>query len=165
MIFFKQVQDLDFAGELTFKISKDNGALNVKIILTNDQATDKSTLLIQPLLLNGTAEELDNGFFDAIREPVEKVNSLFINMSQFQISLEKSKEQSAMAKAEKNLEAEKKKQWDAIHTKIKELSSKAEYEDAIKLIPLETDFPMCANEISKVKKELEFKRSNLSLFN
>ncbi|MFC2728834.1 MAG: hypothetical protein ACFN4Y_04120, partial [Centipeda sp. (in: firmicutes)] len=38
---------------------------------------------LPPLVLRGTAEELDAGFFQSITQPLEETSSLLVNMEQY----------------------------------------------------------------------------------
>ena len=63
--FFHQVAQLQITGDLQLTIAK--GAENnliVSVMLQNEQCGDNAKNIIPPLNLRGTAEELDNGFFE-----------------------------------------------------------------------------------------------------
>ncbi|PZP43185.1 MAG: hypothetical protein DI598_16030 [Pseudopedobacter saltans] len=98
--FFNQIQTLDFTGVLQLNISK--GAENnliVSVLLNNEQCGDNAKKLIPPLTLRGTAEELDNGFWQQITTPIQKISGLMVDMEKFQKQLEEVKKQSAIHKA------------------------------------------------------------------
>jgi hypothetical protein len=54
--------------------------LIVSVLFFNDAIGDDARKKVPPILLKGTAEELDSGFFQAIAEPVQDTAQLFANM-------------------------------------------------------------------------------------
>ena len=54
--------------------------------------------MIPPLTLRGTAEELDNGFFETVPTPLQTASGLMDNMEIFMKQLEEAKKKSAMEK-------------------------------------------------------------------
>ena len=70
--FFNQIAQMDIQGDLHLTIAK--GAENnliVSVILQNEQCGDTAKQLIPPLNLRGTADELDEGFFQQIATPLQ----------------------------------------------------------------------------------------------
>ncbi|WP_025146089.1 PRTRC system protein E [Pedobacter jeongneungensis] len=164
MNFFAQLQKLNLSAECTFKVTQTGDTFQVIVFISNQDNIDKAAHHIPPLVLSGTAEELDNGLINAISEPLTVVDTLLLNMVSFTKSVERAKEESAIVKASKAAEAENKKQWDALHNKIKELTANADYEQAYALLPNPDKFPSNAEDIQKLKQELEFKKNTLTLF-
>lgn len=167
--FFNQIAQMDIQGDLHLTIAK--GAENnliVSVMLQNEQCGDNAKQLIPPLNLRGTAEELDEGFFQQIATPLQTASGLMVNMEAFMKQLEEAKKQSAMEK-EKN-EKEKKEQ-EAKDKKFKEGMAKADelekegkFRDAWMKVPEMTEFPEKADEIRKRKSELSDKFSSTGLF-
>ena len=63
--FFRQIGKLNLTGDL--QITLRQGAENsfvLSVLLNNEQCGDEARKTIPPLNLRGTAEELDNGFFE-----------------------------------------------------------------------------------------------------
>lgn len=167
--FFNQIQQLDFTGVLQLNISK--GAENnliVSVMLQNGQCGDNAKNIIPPLNLRGTAEELDNGFFENITKPIQTASGLMVDMESFMKQLEETKKQSAMEKdkadrQKKELEAKDKKFKDAM-AKADELEKEGKHREAWVKVPEITEFPEKADEIRRRKRELSDKFSAPSLF-
>lgn len=127
--FFSGIAALNITGDLQVTIRKtttDNWV--VSVMLNNEQCGDDARKLIPPLNLKGTAEELDNDFFERITTPIETASGLMVDMESFMKQLEEVKKQSAMEKekAEKERrekEARDKKYKEAIQ-KVDELRRK-----------------------------------------
>ena len=79
--FFNQIAQLAIQGKLHLVIIQEaNSQLVVSVLLENEQCSDPAKHLLPPLVLRGTAEELDAGFFQSITQPLEETSSLFVNM-------------------------------------------------------------------------------------
>ncbi|WP_286970840.1 PRTRC system protein E [Flavobacterium sp. UBA4854] len=167
--FFHQVAQLQITGDLQLTIAK--GAENnliVSVMLQNEQCGDNAKHIIPPLNLRGTAEELDNGFFEKITTPIQTASGLMVDMESFMKQLEETKKQSAMEKEKadkqkKDQEAKDKKFKDAI-AKADELEKEGKFREAWVKVPEITEFPEKADEIRKRKRELSDKFSAPSLF-
>ncbi|OXG08898.1 PRTRC genetic system protein E [Flavobacterium araucananum] len=167
--FFHQIAQLQITGDLQLTIAK--GAENnliVSVMLQNEQCGDNAKNIIPPLNLRGTAEELDNGFFEKITTPIQTVSGLMVDMDAFMKQLEETKKQSAMEKdkadrQKKEQEAKDKKFKDAM-AKADELEKEGKFREAWVKVPEITEFPEKADEIRKRKRELSDKFSAPSLF-
>jgi PRTRC genetic system protein E len=162
--FFKQIADLNITGNLQLAISK--GAQNnlvVSVILQNEQCGDNAKKLIPPLLLKGTAEELDNGFFENIVKPIEQTSSLMLNMADYLKQQEEAQKQSAIEKdktdKEKKAKEEKDKKFKEAMQKVDELEKEGKYKEAWVKLPDTSQFPDHAEIIRKRKSALAAKFS------
>ena len=82
--FFNQIAQLAIQGKLHLVITQEaNSQLVVSVLLENEQCSDPAKHLLPPLVLRGTAEELDAGFFQSITQPLEETSSLLVNMEQY----------------------------------------------------------------------------------
>lgn len=167
--FFNQIAELEITGDLQLTISK--GAENklvVSILLQNEQCGDNAKQLIPPLNLRGTAEELDEGFFESIAVPLQTASSLMVNMEAFMKQLENAQKQSAMEKEktdkEKKAKDEKEKKYKEAMAKADELDNDGKPRDAWMKVPNPNDYPEYAEAIHKRKKELSDKFASPSLF-
>lgn len=168
-IFFNQIAQMDIQGDLHLTIAK--GAENnliVSVILQNEHCGDNAKQLIPPLNLRGTADELDEGFFQQIATPLQTASGLMVNMEAFMKQLEEAKKQSAM---EKEKGEKEKKEQEAKYKKFKEGMAKADelekegkFREAWMKVPEITDYPEKADEIRKRKSELSDKFSSTGLF-
>ena len=167
--FFNQIQQLDFTGVLQLNISKGiESNLIVTVLLNNEQCGDSAKNGIPPLTFNATPQEFDEGFFEQITTPIQKVSGLMVDMEKFLKQLEEVKKQSAIEKektekAKKDKEAKDKKFKDAM-AKADELEKEGKFRDAWMKVPDLTEFPEKADEIRKRKTSLSDKFATPSLF-
>lgn len=152
--FFNQITQLQITGNLQLTIAK--GAENnliVSVMLQNEQCGDSAKNIIPPFNLRGTAEELDNGFFEKITTPIQTSSCLMVDMESFMKQLEVAKSQSAMEKEKtdkekKEKEAKDKKYKDAM-TKADELEKEGKFREAWIKVPEPAEYPEKAEEIRK----------------
>jgi len=160
--FFSSVAALNITGDLQVTIRK--GAESnwiVSVMLNNEQCGDEARKLIPPLNLRGSAEELDNGFFERITAPIQTASSLMVDMEGFMKQLEEVKKQSAMEKEKadrerKEKEAREKKYKEAMQ-KVDELEKEGKYRDAWMKVPDPSEYPEQAETIRKRKSSLSSK--------
>jgi PRTRC genetic system protein E len=167
--FFNQIAQMGITGDLQLTISKGiENNLIVSIILQNEQCGDNAKQLIPPLNLRGTAEELDEGFFQQITTPLQTASGLMVNMEAFMKQLEEVKKQSAMEKEkgekEKKEQEAKDKKFKEGMAKADELEKEGKFRDAWMKVPEITDYPEKADEIRKRKSELSNQFSSTGLF-
>jgi PRTRC genetic system protein E len=194
--FFKNIADLNVSGNWKFTINADEQeVLTVSALFTPIENGDNAAKLVPPLLLRGTAEELDAGFFDTIQQPVQEASGLFHNMDKYVKGLEEAKKQSKMEQDKKAQEIkaktltkagatgdgievssepkvnkeEKRKAYEDAMKKINELNDACKYEEALTLLPPVIDYPEKQSELEKKKADLERKQQQyaqaLQLFN
>ena len=167
--FFNQIAQLQIKGDLQLTIAQGaESNLIVSVMLQNVQCGDDAKNIIPPLNLRGTAEELDNGFFEKITAPIQTASGLMVDMEAFMKQLEEAKKNSAMEKEKadrqkKEQEAKDKKFNDGM-AKADELEKEGKFRDAWVKVPEITEFPEKSDEIRKRKKELSDKFSAPSLF-
>src|SRR5690606_6588081 len=167
--FFNQIQQLDFTGVLQLNISKGiESNLIVTVLLNNEQCGDSAKNRIPPLTFNATPQEFDEGFFEQITTPIQKVSGLMVDKEKFQKQLDEAKAQSAIEKAKtenekKEKEVKDKKNKDAME-KADELEKEGKFREAWIKVPDITEFPEKADEIRKRKTALSDKFATPSLF-
>ncbi|MFD2939163.1 PRTRC system protein E [Flavobacterium notoginsengisoli] len=167
--FFNQIAQLQIIGDLHITIAKgEQDRLIVLVMLQNEACGDNAKNSIPPLNLRGTAEELDNGFFENIATPLESASGLMVNMESFMKQLDETKKQSAMEKEKadkkkKESEAKDKKYKDAM-VKADELEKEGRHREAWMKVPEISEFPQYAEEIRRRKTALSDKFSAPSLF-
>ena len=167
--FFNQIQQLDFTGVLQLNISKGiESNLIVTVLLNNEQCGDSAKNLIPPLTFNATPQEFDEGFFEQITKPIQKISGLMVDMEKFLKQLEEVKKHSAIEKEKadkqkKEQEAKDKKFKDAM-AKADELEKEGKFREAWIKVPDITEFPEKADEIRKRKTALSDKFATPSLF-
>ncbi|MCC2590297.1 PRTRC system protein E [Chryseobacterium sp. MFBS3-17] len=158
--FFRQIAKLNLTGDLhlTFTPTTDNNFV-VSLLLKNEQCGDEAKKLIPPLNLRGTAEELDNGFFENITTPLQNASGLMVDMESFLKQLEEAKRKSAMEKEKvdnekKEKEAKGKKYKDALQ-KAETLEKEQKYKEAWCALPKMSEYPDYAETIRKKQDEYE----------
>ncbi len=160
--FFSSVAALNITGDLQLTIRK--GAENnwiASVMLNNEQCGDDARKLIMPFNLRGSAEELDNGFFDQMATPIQTASGLMVNMEAYMKQLEEAQKQSAMEKEKadrerKEKEAREKKFREAMQ-KVEELEKERKYRDAWMKVPEPSEYPEQAEAIRKRKSALSKK--------
>ncbi len=70
----------------------------VSVLLNNEKCGDNARKSIPPLILRGTPEELDEGFFTTIDGPIKQANGLMVDMEAWLKQTDDAKKQSAMDK-------------------------------------------------------------------
>ena len=158
--FFIQLAKLNLKGDLqiTFTQTSENNFI-ASVLLKNEQCGDEARKTIPPLNLRGTAEDLDNGFFESITQPLQTASGLMVDMESFMKQLEVTKRNSAMEKEKsdkekKEREAKEKKFKDAMQ-KAEELEKEEKYKEAWSALPKVSEFPDYAEIIRKKQDEYE----------
>jgi PRTRC genetic system protein E len=158
--FFRQLATLNLTGDLqiTLRPTEENRFV-LSVLLQNEQCGDNAKKLIPPLNLRGTAEELDNGFFESISVPLQTASGLMVDMEIYMKQLEETKKQSAMEKEKadrekKEKEAKDKKYKDAFQ-KAENLEKEGKYKEAWSALPKVSENPQYADTIRKKQDEYE----------
>lgn len=144
--FFRQVANLQVIGDLQIILTKTSETQYLaSILLKNEQCGDEAKKSIPPLNLRGTAEELDNGFFENITKPLQSASGLMVDMDSFMKQLEETKKNSAMEKEKadkekKEKEAKDKKYKDALE-KAENLEKEQKYKEAWSALPKISEYP------------------------
>ncbi|MDT3401232.1 PRTRC system protein E [Mucilaginibacter terrae] len=175
--FFKHLTQIAAPGIWKFTMQSDDNILfTVSALFSTAHGGDAAAQLIPPMLLKGTAEELDAGFFKAITAPVQQTSALFANMEQYQKQQEaaqaaskEERDKKQKAKAEANAQknssskstdielpdkAEKKKAYDTAMKTIGELISAMKYEEALAILPAVSDYPEKETELKNKQADL-----------
>lgn len=167
--FFEALASLQVEGDwnITIKSGGHNRML-VSVLFTNEKVGDNAKKLIPPLLLKGTAQELDEGFFSGIENPVRKTASLFLNMEQYLKAQDEAKVKSKMEQDKKQKAGKEKetgdKKYETQMKKVTELEEAGKYREAYGQLPKVTDFPDHEEEITDKKTELMEKFEETGLF-
>ena len=158
--FFRQLAKLNLVGDLQLILrpTEDNSFV-LSVLLINEHCGDKAKNLILPFNLNGTAEELDNGFFERISTPLKTASGLMVNMEAFMKSLEEANKKSAMEKEkadkEKKEKEAKEKKYKEAFQKAEELEKEGKYKEAWSALPKPSEYPDFAEVIRKKQDEYE----------
>ena len=170
-MFFKRFSEmLASSTDVTLTIHKQNGTMTVSVLPKANGLQDEAQNHLKPIVITGTPEELDEGFLDAVREPVRKAATLLSGMKSFEDSLAKveanRKEEQEKKKEADKLTQERKAQFDKLMTRVEELEAEEKYDEALaearKAVTLAT-----GSNVAKVKEKvsrLNGKSLNKSLF-
>ena len=162
--FFQSIVAMQVAGDWKINIVKETAEkLVVSVLFFNDNIGDDARKIIPPILLKGTAEELDEGFFIAIEKPIKDTATLFINMEAYLKEKEQAKIQSQMekdkaAKADKD-KTDRQKKYEEAMKKVDELDAEGKHRDAWVKVPDPAIYPEHADTIRKRKSQLSAKFS------
>jgi len=154
--FFKQIAQMDINSKIKLTITKaTENRILVSILIENDSCGDKAKNIIPPFNLTGTAEELDNGFFEHIKKPVKMADGLISNMQNFLKGLETAQANSAMEKQKSDKEKTKDKKYGEAMLKADALAKAGKYKEAWTALPKVGDYPVHKEDIRKKQEEYE----------
>ena len=151
---------MGLTGDLQFTLRPtEENSFVLSILLNNEQCGDEARKLIPPLNLKGTAEELDNGFFESISTPLQTASGLMVDMESFMKQLEEVKKKSAMEKEktdkEKKEKEAKEKKYKEAFQKAEALEKESKYKEAWSVLPKVSENPDFAETIRKKQDEYE----------
>lgn len=177
--FFQQIAGLGFKGNFLLNINQDEtGVQTVSVVLKKDKAIDG----LPPMLFKATADELDEGFFEQLAQPVQQTAGLISNLESYQKELEKAKKNAKPEKAktnkpaetetdddeqdeqndlftppedDKQAKAEKKRLYDEAMERVKNLAQNTKYAEALAQLPDVTEYPDKAEAIEAKRKTLQ----------
>lgn len=91
-MFFKELFETMTSGvDVTIVVVKKDEKLTVSLFPKKKDLKDDAQRNLQPIVLSGTPDELDSGFFVSVKKPLQSSSNLIINMKEFETSLEKTK--------------------------------------------------------------------------
>ena len=121
-MFFQTINQMIMSGtDLSINIRRVNNNLAVAVVPKHSGV--KGGDAIVPLILNGTPEELDAGFLQAICTPMRKAQDILTNLTSFEKQAEQAASQS---KAAKSANATESKEAREKREKVEKLLKKAE---------------------------------------
>jgi PRTRC genetic system protein E len=177
--FFQNIASLNLQGVWKLAITTDDKGNFIVSQLFHTTCGDKAVNLIVPLTLSGTAEDLDEGFFEKVTEPTIKSAGLQVNMEAHLKSVEAAKAASKLEQDKKNKEKaqataivtkktddaelpepkiskeEKKKAYDETMEQVTELIKKFKFSEALIILPTTEEYPNKENELKKKRQYLE----------
>lgn len=181
--FFENIANLNVPGNWKIAIHADaKGQFTVSALFNTEANGDNAHKLVPPMALTGTAQEMDEGFFDAIEQPVQQTAGLFRNMEAYLKSLEEAKKQSKMEQdknkpkpstpkksegddievAEPKVDKEaKKKAYDEAMEQVNEHNDHCRYAEALELLPSADEYPEKKAELDKKRADLNRKKEQL----
>jgi PRTRC genetic system protein E len=187
--FFENIANLNAPGIWTIGIQNDaDGNFVVSTLYTPTDSKDPALKAIAPLINRGTVTEMDEGFFDAIEQPVLATAGLYTNVQAYTKNLDNAKKKLAqgnktqpvkkaettggddMELGEPKVSADdKRKAYTEAIKKVVELNDACRYAEALEILPTETEYPEKAEELKKRRADLTRKKDQmaqaLQLFN
>lgn len=121
-------------SSVTITIAKKGEELIVSVLPGNSIVKDTAKSRIVPLNLSGTAEDLDDGFIDAISTPIAKSIDLLSNMASFEKAQEEAKAKSKMEAEKKAVEEKRKKELSDYVSLAKQNLKEEKFRDALTCI-------------------------------
>jgi PRTRC genetic system protein E len=96
---FTEISNLLKDGEiLRINIMKTGEGMVITVLPQSKEVKDPAAEQLIPLNLKGSPQELDEGFIEAIRSPVQKSTGLMTNMAEYEKSAEKAAKESKAVK-------------------------------------------------------------------
>lgn len=100
--FFELIAGLAVNGNLQINIHQhESGTQTVSVLLSAKDPKATTGKNLPPMLLKGSPQELDNGFFQYISEPVKQTEKLFANADAYKKELDKAQKLATTAKENK----------------------------------------------------------------
>lgn len=182
--FFENIASLNVQGNYKMAIHLDDkGQFAVALLFNTNGNGDNASKAVPPMLLKGTAQEMDEQFFSAIETPVQATAGLFQNMEAYLKGLEEAKKQSKMEldkKAQENKaktapkpktggddievaepkvdKEAKKKAYDEAMKQVAEFNDHCKYGEALAILPTVEDYPDKQAELEKKRADLTRKK-------
>lgn len=166
--FFAHIAAIPFEGCLNITVKKDGEQLTTSVLLQNEGCVDAAKNHIPPLILRGSAKELCEGFFDAVRAPVAETSKLLLNMEAYLKGQEAAKKNAAMEKKKTEKvdktdksdkpatpEELKEMKYIGIMAEVDKLEAAGKYSEAWLKVPKTSEFP-------EKSEEMRNRRSSLS---
>ena len=153
--FFATIAPFLGSMNLTLTVAKGSGDTVVVSLLPQPRIKDNAKDSVQPMVIRGTIEELDNEFFNAIKEPMTKVTGIVIEIDNFEKGAEKLAEENKH-QAELKAQAKKNKEKVAkIIIKANEFITAKDFKNAEKELDKAIKLTPGAANVNKLSKDLE----------
>ena len=138
MFFTKLSQSMTSGTSVTMTIHSQNEILTVSVYPKSKGLKDEAKNHLQPIVLTGAAEELDNGFFDAVTKPIQRAAGLLTSMKEFETSLDlveaqKKETQEQQKNADKQTQ-DRKAKCDKLIARADTLEDEGKIEEALKIL-------------------------------
>ena len=133
-MFFQAINQMITAGtDLSINIRRVNSNLTVAVVPRRSGVKDGERIV--PLILNGTPEELDAGFLQAVGTPVQKAQGILTNLEAFEKQAEQAASQSKAARSAAEKESkevrEKREKMEKLLKKAEDAMTGKRYSEAL----------------------------------
>ena len=134
IMFFQAINQMITAGtDLSINIRRVNSNLTVAVVPRRSGVKDGERIV--PLILNGTPEELDAGFLQAVGTPVQKAQGILTNLETFEKQAEQAVSQSKAARSAAEKESkevrEKREKMEKLLKKAEDAMTGKRYSEAL----------------------------------
>ena len=134
IMFFQAINQMITAGtDLSINIRRVNNNLTVAVVPRRSGVKDGERIV--PLILNGTPEELDAGFLQAVGAPVQKAQGILTNLESFEKQAEQAVSQSKTSKPTVEKESkearEKREKMEKLLKKAEDATAGKHYSEAL----------------------------------
>ena len=168
-MFFQAINQMITAGtDLSINIRRVNNNLTVAVVPRRSGVKDGERIV--PLILNGTPEELDAGFLQAVGTPVQKAQGILTNLEAFEKQAEQAASQSKAARSAAEKESkevrEKREKMEKLLKKAEDAMTGKRYSEALTWLKQARilALPDKQKEIDEKMAEVQKKASEGSLF-
>jgi PRTRC system protein E len=165
MEFFKTISEhMKDGQQLSMTIKKNGENLVVSILPDTSSVKDKSVSNLTPLVMNGTPDDFENGFAEALA-PVDKAIGLISDVKAYENEVEQARSKSEM-ESKKKAETDKlKKKYNDLLSLAKKNINAKKFKDA-KMVLEKASALSCSDkkDIDNVLADIESKSGSNSLF-
>jgi PRTRC genetic system protein E len=165
--FFKELTELIGDSEITITIKQKDESLTV-MVMPKHTTQDPALNQLKPVIISGTAQELDEYFLPTISEPLQKAIGLISNTTDYVKHLDavasktkQAKEKSELAKKEAD---EKKKKYDDLLLKADKAEKELNFSNAISILTQAKEFADKPEKVDSKIKALQSKIPQTGLF-
>lgn len=165
MEFFKTISEhMKDGQQLSLTIKKNGENLVVSILPDTSSVKDKSVSNLTPLVMNGTPDDFENGFAEAL-DPVDKAIGLISDVKAYENEVEQARSKSEM-ESKKKAETDKlKKKYNDLLSLAKKNINAKKFKDARSVLEKASELS-CSDkkDIDNVLADIESKSGTNSLF-
>ena len=165
MEFFKTISEhMKDGQQLSLTIKKNGENLVVSILPDTSSVKDKSVSNLTPLVMNGTPDDFENGFAEALA-PVDKAIGLISDVKAYENEVEQARSKSEM-ESKKKAETDKlKKKYNDLLSLAKKNINAKKFKDARSVLEKASELS-CSDkkDIDNVLADIESKSGSNSLF-
>lgn len=165
MEFFKTISEhMKDGQQLSLTIKKNGENLVVSILPDTSSVKDKSVSNLTPLVMNGTPDDFENGFAEAL-DPVDKAIGLISDVKAYENEVEQARSKSEM-ESKKKAETDKlKKKYNDLLSLAKKNINAKKFKDARSVLGKASELS-CSDkkDIDNVLADIESKSGSNSLF-
>ena len=135
-MFFTQLSQMMTSGtHINLNVHNKNGILTVSVFPKVKGLKDEAQNHLKPIVLTGTAEELDTEFFNAVSQPVQKATGMLADMKSFEDSLDRVEAERKEVREQKRgadkKADERKAKYDRLIARADSLEQEGKYDDAL----------------------------------